>query len=138
MTDVYTKAKRSEIMARVKNRRTKPEEKVAALLRRLKVRYRRNVRSLAGEPDFVIRSAQTVVFVHGCFWHNHVGCKRGKLPATNRAFWKRKITENKRRDARVARQLRKNGWHVLTIWQCGLRNSERVLNRLNRAFCEGG
>jgi DNA mismatch endonuclease (patch repair protein) len=136
MADVYTKAKRSEIMARVKNRKTNPEEKVAALLRKIKVRYRRNVRSLTGEPDFVIRSGHTVVFVHGCFWHNHGGCGRAKLPATNRAFWKRKITGNKKRDVRIARQLRKEGWHVLTIWQCALRNPAQVLRRLERAFCE--
>lgn len=137
MADVYTKAKRSEIMARVKNRRTNPEEQVAALLRKLKVRYRRNVRSLTGEPDFVIHSAQTVVFVHGCFWHNHSGCKRAKLPSTNRGFWKKKIEGNRRRDARTARKLRKWGWHVLTIWQCSLRNPERVFKRLNRAICGG-
>ena len=134
MTDVYSKSKRSEIMARVKNRKTNPEDQVARLLRRLKVRYQRNVRSLAGEPDLVIRSARTVIFVHGCFWHNHGGCKRAKLPATNRAFWKRKITGNKKRDARIARQLRKEGWHVLTIWQCALRDPERVVKRLRRTL----
>jgi DNA mismatch endonuclease (patch repair protein) len=134
MADVYTKAKRSEIMARVKNRKTNPEEQVARILRNLKVRYRRNVRLLTGEPDFVIRSAGTVVFVHGCFWHNHGGCKRAKLPVTNRVFWKRKITGNKRRDARIARQLRKAGWHVLTIWQCALREPEQVGIRLRRAL----
>jgi len=135
MVDVYCKAKRSDIMSQVKSRRTNPEEQVAALLRKLKLRYRRNVKSLPGEPDFVVGSAHTVLFVHGCFWHNHTGCNRAKLPTTNKVFWKRKITGNKKRDARIARQLRKDGWHVLTIWQCALRNPERVLRRLERALC---
>jgi len=132
MPDIYTKAKRSEIMSRVKNRRTAPEEKVAGLLRKLRVRYRRNVKSLLGQPDFVVSSAKTVIFVHGCFWHGHADCKRAKLPGTNKAFWKRKITQNKKRDVRTARLLRKCGWHVMTIWQCRLRNPDRVLSRLKK------
>ena len=132
MVDVYTKAKRSEIMSHVKNRRTAPEEKVVGLLRKLRVRYRRNVKSLPGQPDFVVSSAKTVIFVHGCFWHGHADCKRAKLPETNKAFWKRKIAQNKRRDARTARFLRKRGWHVMTIWQCRLRNPDHVLSRLKK------
>ncbi|MBN2136284.1 MAG: DNA mismatch endonuclease Vsr [Sedimentisphaerales bacterium] len=124
-------------MARVKNRRTKPEECVAAMLRRLGVRYRRNVRSMIGEPDFVIGALRTVVFVHGCFWHNHPGCKRAKLPATNREFWKKKIMGNRKRDARIARRLRKEGWHVITIWQCRLAKVEQVRRRLSRLLGGG-
>jgi len=138
MADVYSKAKRSEIMAKVKSRRTAPEEKVAAILRKLGVRCRRNVRSLPGEPDFAVRSKKVAVFVHGCFWHGHHGCGRAKLPATNRDFWSRKISGNARRDQKVARQLRKTGWHVLTIWQCRLRKPERVMRRLRRALCTCG
>ncbi len=132
MTDIYSKAKRSEIMSRVKNRRTEPEDKVAALLRELGVKYRRNVKTLPGQPDFVVRSEKTVIFVNGCFWHGHPNCNRAKLPASNRAFWERKITTNKKRDRRNARQLRKQGWHVIAIWQCRLRNMERVSRRLKR------
>jgi len=134
MPDIYTKSKRSEIMSHVKNRRTAPEEKVAGLLRKLRVRYRRNVKSLPGQPDFVVSSVKTVIFVHGCFWHGHSDCKRAKLPETNKAFWKGKIAKNRSRDARTARLLRKRGWHVMTIWQCRLRNPDRVLNRLKKAL----
>lgn len=134
MADVYSKAKRSEIMSRVKNRRTQPEEVVAGLLRKLKVRYRRNVSTLAGSPDFAIHKAKVAVFVHGCFWHGHPNCKRAKLPNSNRVFWEQKITGNKCRDARNARKLRKEGWRVLIIWQCRLRKSEHVLKRLRREF----
>jgi DNA mismatch endonuclease (patch repair protein) len=132
MADVYNKSKRSEIMSRVRSRNTKPEDVVARMLRMLRVRFRRHVTSLAGEPDFVVSSAKTAIFVHGCFWHNHSNCKRAKLPTTNRAFWKKKINGNKRRDARIAKLLRKQGWQVITVWQCALRNQDRVKNRLSR------
>jgi DNA mismatch endonuclease (patch repair protein) len=132
MADVYSKAKRSEIMSRVKSRRTWPEDKVARLLRGLRVKYRRNVKSLPGMPDFVVSSASAVIFVHGCFWHNHSNCNRAKLPKTNKAFWKRKIESNKRRDKRIGRRLRKEGWRVITVWQCSLRKPEQVMRRLGR------
>jgi DNA mismatch endonuclease (patch repair protein) len=134
MTDVYSKSKRSEIMSHVRNRRTSPENEVAILLRKLRLRFIRNDRSLVGEPDFVIREARTVVFVHGCFWHNHTNCSRAKLPKTNGAFWKRKIEENRKRDIRIARALRKDGWRVITVWQCKLRKADRVLRRLARVL----
>ena len=132
MADVYSKSKRSEIMSHVKNRGTLPEERVASLLRRLRIRYKRNVKYLPGEPDFVISSAKSVIFVHGCFWHNHTNCKRAKLPKTNRSFWRRKIEKNRRRDARVARLLHKQGWHIITVWQCKLGKPDIVLRRLRR------
>ena len=132
MVDIYSKSKRSEIMSNVRNRKTSAENKVAHLLQELKVKYQRNVRSLPGEPDFLVTSAKTVVFVHGCFWHNHSNCNRAKLPKSNRSFWKRKIEGNRKRDERIARLLRKEGWHVITVWQCALRNPEHVLRRLRR------
>ena len=136
MVDIYSKSKRSEIMSHVRNRKTSAENKVAHLLQVLKVKYRRNVRSLPGEPDFLVTSAKTVVFVHGCFWHKHSNCNRAKLPKSNRSFWKRKIEGNRKRDERIARLLRKEGWHVITVWQCALRNPERVLRRLRRMIVD--
>jgi len=130
--DVYSKSKRSEIMSNIRTKRSSPENIVAFLLRQLKIKYRRNVKSLPGKPDFVVPSAKTVIFVHGCFWHNHPNCGRAKLPRTNRAFWKKKVEGNRRRDSRNTRLLRKDGWHVVTVWQCNLRNQERVLKRLER------
>jgi len=121
-------------MSQVRSHRTIPEEKVAQILRKLRIRYRRNVERLPGRPDFVLNSAKTVIFVHGCFWHSHPECNRAKLPKSNRAFWKRKISRNKKRDVRVIRLLRKMGWHVITIWQCRLRKPEQVAKRLNRMF----
>ena len=132
MADIYDKAKRSEIMSCVKHTRTAPEEKVAGLLRKLKVKYRRNVKFLPGQPDFVIKFAETVIFVHGCFWHAHQNCKLARRPKTNKAFWLKKAVDNRRRDLRVNRSLRKQGWHVITIWQCRLRKTDQVLKRLKR------
>ncbi len=130
MADVYTKSKRSEIMSRVKNKRTLPEESVGTFLGELGLRYRRNDRSLPGQPDFSVKSRKTAIFVNGCFWHGHRNCGRAKLPQTNRVFWAKKIEINKRRDRRVARALRQKGWHVVTIWQCRLRKPDRVRARL--------
>ena len=132
MSDIYTKEKRSELMRAVKQKGTGPEEKVAVLLRKLKIRYRRNAKSLPGSPDFVVKSAKTVIFVHGCFWHGHPNCKLARRPKTNRKFWEQKVVDNRKRDRRKERLLRKQGWHVMTIWQCKLRNIELVMNRLKR------
>jgi DNA mismatch endonuclease, patch repair protein len=133
MADIYDKAKRSEIMSCVKHTRTAPEEEVAGLLKKLKIKYLRNVKTLPGQPDFLIKSAKTVIFVHGCFWHAHSNCKLARRPSTNKAFWVRKEIDNKRRDQRKNRLLRKQGWHILTIWQCSLRQPEKVSRRLEKA-----
>ena len=132
MTDVYSKKKRSEIMSRIKSKGTVPEEKVADILSSLGVKYKRNVNSLTGKPDFVVESANTVIFVNGCFWHGHSNCKRSNRPKTNAEFWKQKINKNISRDRKSARLLRKEGWHVITIWQCRLRNPESVIKRLEK------
>ena len=132
MVDIYSKSKRSDIMSRVKNRRTKPEDQVATLLRSLGVKYRRNVKTLPGQPDFVVKSKKLIVFVNGCFWHGHPNCNRAKLPDSNRKFWEKKINANKRRDQHNARKLRKEGWHIITIWQCKLRKPSSVMNRLKK------
>ena len=132
MADIYSKAERSAIMASVKSRRTGPEEKVAKMLREGKIRYRRNVKSLPGSPDFVVKSAKTVIFVHGCFWHGHTNCKLARRPKTNKKFWEQKAVDNRRRDRRKERLLRKQGWHVMTIWQCRLKKPEQVEKRLLR------
>ena len=132
MADIYDKAKRSEIMSCVKHTRTAPEEKVAKLLRTLGIKYSRNVKSLPGQPDFVVKSKSTVIFVHGCFWHGHPNCKLARRPKTNRKFWEQKVVDNRKRDRRKERLLRELGWHVITIWQCKLRDSDQVLRRLEK------
>lgn len=124
-------------MSRVRNKRTSPEESVATLLRHLGVKYQRNDKTLPGKPDFAVRSAEVAIFVNGCFWHGHTNCTRAKLPDTNVEFWRSKIATNKRRDRRAARKLRQSGWRFLTIWQCALRNPDRVRARLARVLQRG-
>lgn len=136
MADVFSKAKRSSIMASIKCHGTSPEVYVGKILHRMGFRFRKNVTSLPGHPDFVIKSVQSIVFVHGCFWHMH-RCKRGQSkPRTNAAFWQAKRTGNHDRDRRTLRKLRAKGWKVLVIWECQLRCPDRLSQTLTRFLSE--
>lgn len=111
---------RSALMKRVRRQRTAPEELVARALRSRGLFYRRNVRSLPGSPDFANKRAGWAIFVMGCFWHHHTGCRRAGLPARNRAFWAAKFADNRRRDAAKIRALRRAGFRVLLLWECAI------------------
>lgn len=111
----------SHAMSRVRQKRTTPEERVAIVLRRLGARYRRNVRTLPGKPDFANQSRGWAVSVHGCFWHQH-DCKRGTVPIHNAELWQEKFAANAARDQRVTEALSASGLQVLTIWECETRN----------------
>ncbi len=101
MADIFTKERRSEIMSRIKSRDTKPEIVLRKKLFSQGYRYRINYKKLPGKPDIVLSKYKTVIFVHGCFWHGHEGCKDAHLPKTNVAFWEKKINENINRDKKV-------------------------------------
>lgn len=116
-------------MSRVKQARTSAEERVAQALRHLGVRYRRNNRTLPGKPDFSNQSQGWVIQVHGCFWHQH-DCKRGALPAHNRALWMAKFHRNRERDAAVEDALRKRGLKVLTLWECETKALDEIVAKL--------
>lgn len=116
-------------MARVRQARTAPEERVASALRDAGVRYRRNVRTLPGKPDFANQSKGWAIQVHGCFWHNH-SCKRGTLPAHNKQEWLAKFARNKARDLQTQRALEAVGLKVLTVWECETRDAEGLAARL--------
>jgi DNA mismatch endonuclease (patch repair protein) len=105
-------------MAGIRQSRTKPELVVAGMLRKLGLRYRRNVKSLPGSPDFANRSRKWAIFVNGCFWHSHTNCRRATVPKANRAFWVEKFVTNRRRDAKAILALRKLGFKVLVVWEC--------------------
>lgn len=107
-------------MAKVRSSGTGPEMRVAQSLREQGLLFEINASDLPGRPDVVFRREKVAVFVHGCFWHGHTNCPRAKLPVTNAMKWESKILTNARRDRRVAVSLRKQGWSVLTVWECHL------------------
>lgn len=123
---------RSALMRRVRQTGTKAEDEVAAILRQSGLRFRRNVKSLPGSPDFANKTNRWAIFVHGCFWHRHEGCPRTTTPTRNRDFWLAKFAANVNRDTIKARLLRAMGFKVLTIWECETRNPSNVRRRLQR------
>lgn len=106
-------------MSRVRGKNTAPELAVRRALHAAGYRYRIHRKDLSGRPDIVLPRYRIVVFVHGCFWHGH-SCKRGKLPQTNESFWEGKIARNRQRDDEATSTLTRDGWEVVTIWQCDL------------------
>src|SRR6202521_2601072 len=131
MSDVFSPEKRSWIMSRVRGSDTNPELMIRSMLHRLGYRFRLHRKDLPGTPDVVLSGRRSVVFVHGCFWHGHT-CSRGNLPTSNADFWQRKIAKNRERDGRVQKELKKEGWKVLTIWQCETKNKNALAKRLTR------
>jgi DNA mismatch endonuclease (patch repair protein) len=123
--DVFPKEKRSQIMANIKGKDTKPEKVVRSLLHKMGYRFRLHRRDLPGNPDIVLPKYKKVIFVHGCFWHGHAGCPRAKRPNTNKAFWNEKLTKNIDRDNRNQQKLKKLGWDYLIIWQCQIKKPKK-------------
>jgi DNA mismatch endonuclease (patch repair protein) len=113
-------------MSKVRTRGTEPELIVRRVVGSLGRRFRTENRDLLGNPDLANRTRRWVVFVNGCFWHQHVGCARATLPRTNVRFWKAKLALNTSRDRRVARTLRQEGYSVVVVWSCQTRNPERL------------
>lgn len=130
MVDKFTKEERSRIMSNISGKETKPEILVRKFLFTNGFRYRKNVKSLHGTPDIVLPKYKTAIFIHGCFWHGHKGCLKSKLPQTRRDFWKKKISENVKRDKKDIQLLQKEDWNVITIWQCEINNSQKRQKRL--------
>ncbi len=117
-TDVFTPEKRSEVMSLVRSKNTKPELFVRSLLHRMGYRFRLHRKDLPGKPDIVLPKYRAVIFVHGCFWHQHPGCKKATLPKQNAEFWKDKLEGNVRRDEQARHRLEEAGWRVLVVWEC--------------------
>ena len=130
MADVFSKQDRSRIMGAVKGKNTRPELMVRSLLHRMGYRFRLHRKDLPGKPDIVLPKYRTVIFVHGCFWHRHKGCKYASMPATNTEFWTAKFEANTKRDKSNVKALKKTGWKVLIVWQCELKAEDKLARKL--------
>lgn len=138
--DVHDSKTRSYNMSCIKGKRTKPEEIVARYLFSQGFRYRRNVRSLSGTPDIVLKKYNTVIFVNGCFWHMHENCRYSVMPENHKEFWAEKLLKNKERDEKKKRQLEQMGWNVIVVWECQLKGEENLpaLEKLKSDVLKGG
>ncbi len=131
MADVFTKAKRSEVMGRIKGRDTYPERAVRSMIHRMGYRFRLHRTGLPGKPDIVLPRYKVVILVHGCFWHRHQGCRFSYIPKSRKNFWLQKFDSNVTRDHDVEAELSTLGWKVIIVWECELQRAETLASRLN-------
>lgn len=129
--DTLSRFERSVRMSLIRGKNTKPEVVVRNIIKASGFRCRLNVQGLPGKPDLVFPQLKKVIFVHGCFWHRHPNCMLARLPKSKLRFWLPKLTENRRRDLRNVRRLRRAGWSVKLVWECQLKN--RTI--LEKALC---
>jgi DNA mismatch endonuclease (patch repair protein) len=130
MVDRYPPERRSEIMARIRGENTSPEMVVRRLVHGMGYRFRPHRKDLPGKPDIVLPKHRSIIFVHGCFWHQHPGCRRSALPKTRREWWRNKLDGNVARDRSNLEKLAELGWHVLVIWECELKPKDGLVEKL--------
>ena len=132
MTDKLSPARRSANMSRIRSKDSTPEMLVRRLVFKLGYRYRLHRANLPGKPDLVFPSRKKAVFVHGCFWHQHQGCREGRTPGSNETYWGPKLQRNVDRDRQHEAELRRLGWQVLVVWECQLRDSGTLAQEVGR------
>ena len=132
--DVHSKEQRHRNMTAIHSANTKPEMIVRKHLFSQGFRYRINYTRLPGHPDVVLRKYRTCIFINGCFWHGHEGCKYYVIPKTNTDFWTKKINRNIERDKKVQKELAKMGWHCITVWECELKPTKRKQTLLSLEY----
>lgn len=120
--DIVTREQRSRMMSGIKGKNTKPELLLRSALHKLGFRFRIQRKDLPGKPDIVLPKYKTIIFVHGCFWHQHPGCKFAYMPKSNVEFWKDKFKRNMIRDQTVQSLLKEMGWNIIIIWECQISN----------------
>lgn len=123
MSDILTPEQRHKNMSQIRSKDTSIEVKLRKALFARGLRYRKNVTGMIGKPDIVLPKYKTVIFIHGCFWHRHKGCKYATMPKTRVDFWKEKFNSNIQRDKRQTEELINNGWNVLVVWECELKHN---------------
>lgn len=138
MADRLSSQRRSWNMSRIKSRDTTPELAVRKVLYGMGYRYRLHSAAVPGKPDIVLKRFRAAIFVHGCFWHRHPGCKFAYIPKSRVEFWTKKFEANVRRDETVKKQLSDLGWKFLTIWECETKNSETIEHLLRGFLGENG
>lgn len=136
MADTVTKEQRSRNMSLIRSKETKPEVFVRSVLHRLGFRFRKNVKTLPGKPDIVLPKYKTVIFVHGCFWHQHKGCRRSTIPKSNTDYWIPKLSGNIKRDIQHKADLKKLGWNVEVVWECETKDTDKLMKKLKKIFAE--
>lgn len=131
--DILSKERRSWLMSRVRGKNTTPERVVRSALHKAGYRFRLFMSDLPGKPDIVLPKYKVVIFVNGCFWHQHPGCKKATIPRNNRKFWQSKLTRTIARDRQDRTQLRRLGWKVITLWECQINASiDKTMKRINK------
>lgn len=132
MADVHDKKTRSFNMSQIKGKNTKPEMLVRKFLHAQGFRYKLHDKKLPGKPDLVLPKYKTLIFIHGCFWHGHEGCRYYVVPKTRTDWWVNKININKANDTKAIKALKKDGWKIITLWECDLKRAkiEKTLSKL--------
>lgn len=130
--DSLTEKQRSLCMSKIRSKDTQPEKTVRKILTQMEWRYRLHAGKLPGKPDIIISKIKTIIFINGCFWHQHKGCKRKSMPKTNINYWKRKLQRNIEKQKKDITALKKMGWRVSIIWECQTKDKERLANKLQK------
>jgi DNA mismatch endonuclease (patch repair protein) len=131
--DIWSKEKRSDVMSRIHGKNTKPEIAVRSALHRRGFRFRLHKKDLPGHPDLVLPKYKTVVFIHGCFWHQHKNCRNCSIPKNHKEMWQKKLERNVERDKRNIKRLKHDGWNVFIFWECEI---ERSIDNVIQRCCE--
>ena len=134
MVDNLTREQRKKAMSSVRQQDTKPEKQVRSILHKLGFRFRKNVSSIIGKPDIVLPKYKTIIFVHGCFWHQHKNCRKSIRPTSNIEFWNNKLDKNIKRDKQTLSELKSLGWNVLTVWTCEMKDKELLAETLKKSL----
>jgi DNA mismatch endonuclease (patch repair protein) len=130
--DNLTQKQRQYCMSKIRSKDTKPEKVVRTILDKLNVRYNIHAKALPGTPDIVIQKIKKIMFINGCFWHQHKNCKRANIPKTNKEYWIKKLSRNAKKQNTDIKNLRKLGWSISVIWECQTKDETALIKKIKR------